>query len=128
MGGAAVLVTGAMQRPPAAAVVSLSAESDPSSLVGLSLHTLSAGAAVSRLTSPTMYVVATGDRYASVEETRATYRATRTAGPCRAAGGLAVSVVPGTLWVPRTSPVALPCDFVSAAEVRAVSRPRLPPA
>lgn len=77
MGGAAVLVAGATLRPPVAAVVSLSGESDPSSVVGLPVHTLNAGAAVTRLTSPTMFVVATDDRYASVEETRAMYRATR---------------------------------------------------
>ena len=79
MGGAAVLVAGAKLRPPVAAVVSLSGESDPSNLVGLPVHTLNAGAAVARLTIPTMFVVATGDRYATVEETRAMYRATRAA-------------------------------------------------
>ena len=79
MGGAAVLVAGATVRPPVAAVVSLSGESDPSSLVGLPGHSLDAGAAVSGLDSPTMYVIATGDHYVSVEETRAMYRATRAA-------------------------------------------------
>jgi pimeloyl-ACP methyl ester carboxylesterase len=79
MGGAAVLVAGAKLRPPVAAVVSLSGESDPSNLVGLPVHTLNAGAAVARLTIPTMFVVATGDRYATVGETRAMYRATRAA-------------------------------------------------
>lgn len=77
MGGAAVLVAGATVRPAVAAVVSLSGETDPSSLVGMPPGTLDAATAAARLTSPAMYVVATGDRYVTVDETRAMHRATR---------------------------------------------------
>lgn len=76
MGATAVLVAGAVIRPPVAAVVSLSGERDLTSLIGLPLN---AGAAVPHLGSPTMYVVATDDSDAPVEETRAMYRATRAA-------------------------------------------------
>jgi pimeloyl-ACP methyl ester carboxylesterase len=55
MGGAAVLIAGTRVQPPVAAVVSLSGETDPTSLV-----------------------VATNDRYVSVEETRAMYQAVKT--------------------------------------------------
>jgi pimeloyl-ACP methyl ester carboxylesterase len=115
MGGAAVLVAGATVRPAVAAVVSLSGESDPSSLVGLPVHSLDAGAAVARLTSPTMYVVATGDRYASVEETRAMYRATRATDKrleilSGASGGLhgwaLLSDFQGQRWTPTAAKVA----------------------
>jgi pimeloyl-ACP methyl ester carboxylesterase len=115
MGGAAVLVAGARVRPPVGAVVSLSGESDPSSLVGLPVHSLDAGAAVARLTSPTMYVVATGDRYASVEETRAMYRATRATDKrleilSGASGGLhgwaLLSDFQGQRWTPTAAKVA----------------------
>jgi len=76
MGGAAVLIAGTRVQPPVAAVVSLSGETDPTSLVGgIPLH---AGAAVKQLAVPTMLVVATNDRYVSVEETRAMYRAVKT--------------------------------------------------
>jgi pimeloyl-ACP methyl ester carboxylesterase len=74
MGGTAVLVAGVTVRPPVAAVVSLSGERDPTNLTGLPLD---AGAAVPHLDAPTMYVVATQDRYVSVDDTRALYRATR---------------------------------------------------
>jgi alpha-beta hydrolase superfamily lysophospholipase len=75
MGGAAVLIAGTRVQPPVAAVVSLSGETDPTSLVGgIPLH---AGAAVKQLAVPTMLVVATHDRYVSVEETRAMYRAVK---------------------------------------------------
>jgi dienelactone hydrolase len=76
MGGAAVLIAGTRVRPPVAAVVSLSGEADPTNLVGG--IPLDAGAAVKRLKVPTMLVVATGDRYAPVGETRAMYRAVTT--------------------------------------------------
>jgi alpha-beta hydrolase superfamily lysophospholipase len=76
MGGAAVLIAGTRVQPPVAAVVSLSAETDPTSLVGG--IPLDAGAAVKRLAVPTMLVVATNDRYVSVTETRAMYRAAST--------------------------------------------------
>ena len=56
-------------------MVSLSGEVDPTSLVGG--IPLNAGAAVKRLAVPTMLVVATNDRYTSVEETRAMYRAVK---------------------------------------------------
>jgi hypothetical protein len=76
MGGTAVLVAGAAIRPPVGAVVSLSGERDLTNLIGLPLN---AGAAVPHLGSPTLYVVATDDSDAPVEETRAMYRATRAA-------------------------------------------------
>jgi alpha-beta hydrolase superfamily lysophospholipase len=76
MGGTAVLVAGASIRPAVAAVVSLSGERDLSALIGLPLN---AGPAVPHLTSPTLYLVATGDSTVSVQETRALYRATRAA-------------------------------------------------
>ena len=76
MGGAAVLIAGTRVQPPVAAVVSLSGEADPTSLVGG--IPLNAGAAVKQLAVPTMFVVATNDRYVSVEETRAMYQAVNT--------------------------------------------------
>jgi dienelactone hydrolase len=69
MGGAAVLIAGTRIQPPVAAVVSVSGETDPTSLVGG--IPLNAGAAAKQLTVPTMLVVATNDRYVSVGETRA---------------------------------------------------------
>jgi hypothetical protein len=60
MGGAAVLIAGTTVPPPVAAVVSLSGETDPTSLVGG--IPLNAGAAVKQLTVATMLVVATNDR------------------------------------------------------------------
>ena len=74
MGGAAVLIAGARLRPRVAAVVALSAEENPTELVGIPLN---AGAAISQLTVPTMFVVATGDPIAPVSQTRAMYRATK---------------------------------------------------
>jgi pimeloyl-ACP methyl ester carboxylesterase len=76
MGATAVLIAGASMRPPPAAVVSLSGERDLTRLIGLPLN---AGAAVGHLTSPTLYLVATGDSDAPVGQTRAMYRATRAA-------------------------------------------------
>jgi pimeloyl-ACP methyl ester carboxylesterase len=75
MGGSAVLIAGTRVRPPVAAVVELSGETDPTSLVGG--IPLDAGAAVGRLAVPSMFVVATNDRYAPVAETRAMYRAAK---------------------------------------------------
>jgi dienelactone hydrolase len=75
MGGAAVLIAGTRVKPPVAAVVSLSGEADPTNLVGG--IPLNAGAVVDQLTVPTMFVVATNDRYASVTETRTMYRAVK---------------------------------------------------
>ena len=75
MGGAAVLIAGTRVKPPVAAVVSLSGERDPTSLVGgISLN---AGATVGQLSVPTMFVVAVNDRYVSVQETRAMYQVVR---------------------------------------------------
>jgi alpha-beta hydrolase superfamily lysophospholipase len=76
MGGAAVLIAGTRVQPPAAAVVSLSGETDPTGLVGG--IPLNAGVAVGELSVPTMLVVATHDRYVSVAETRAMYQAVKT--------------------------------------------------
>jgi dienelactone hydrolase len=76
MGGAAVLIAGTRVRPPVAAVVSLSGEADPTNLVGG--IPLDAGAAVKRLKVPTTLVVASNDRYAPVDQTRAMYRAITT--------------------------------------------------
>jgi alpha-beta hydrolase superfamily lysophospholipase len=75
MGGAAVLIAGTRVQPPPVAVVSVSGETDPTSLVGS--IPLNAGAAVNQLTVPTMLVVATNDRYVSVEETRTMYQAVK---------------------------------------------------
>jgi alpha-beta hydrolase superfamily lysophospholipase len=75
MGGSAVLIAGTRVQPPVTAVVSLSGEADPTSLVGG--IPLNAGAVVAQLRMPTMLVVATNDRYASVDETRAMYRAVK---------------------------------------------------
>lgn len=78
MGGAAALIAGTQVRPPLAAVVSLSGETDPTELVGG--IPLDAGAAVGRLRVPTLFVVAGNDPYVTVEETRAMYRAVRAPG------------------------------------------------
>jgi esterase/lipase len=59
-------------------VVSLSAETDPTSLVGD--IPLNAGAAVTQLRVPTMLMVATNDNYVSVAETRAMYQAVKSGG------------------------------------------------
>jgi alpha-beta hydrolase superfamily lysophospholipase len=75
MGGAAVLIAGTKLQPPVAAVVSLSGEADPTNLVGG--IPLNAAAVVDQLTVPTMFVVATNDRYVSVQETRTMYRAVK---------------------------------------------------
>ena len=56
-------------------MVSLSGEADPTNLVGG--IPLNAGAVVDQLTVPTMFVVATNDRYVSVKETRTMYRAVK---------------------------------------------------
>jgi dienelactone hydrolase len=73
MGGAAALIAGTRVQPSVAAVVSLSGEADPTSLVGG--IALNAGAVAGKLKVPTMFVVATNDHYTSVSETRAMYRA-----------------------------------------------------
>ncbi len=76
MGASAVLIAGTKVRPSVDAVVELSGEVDPTNLVGG--IPLDAGSAVGRLAVPTMFVVATNDRYAPVAETRAMYQAART--------------------------------------------------
>ena len=76
MGGAAALIAGTRVQPPLAAVVSLSGETDPTELVGG--IPLNAGAVVGRLRVPAMFVVATGDRYVTVAETRTMYQAVAT--------------------------------------------------
>jgi dienelactone hydrolase len=78
MGASAVLIAGTRVRPPVAAVVSLSGESDPTNLIGG--IPLNAGAVVDQLRVPTMFVVATHDNYASVADTRAMYRAVKAGG------------------------------------------------
>ena len=78
MGGAAVLIAGTRVQPPVAAVVPLSAETDPTNLVGG--IPLDAGAGVKQLAVPTMLAVATNDRYVSVAETRAMYQAVKVRG------------------------------------------------
>ena len=75
MGGAAALIAGTRVQPSVAAVVSLSGEADPTSLVGG--IALNAGAVAGKLKVPTMFVVATNDHCASVSETRAMYRAVK---------------------------------------------------
>jgi dienelactone hydrolase len=75
MGGSAVLIAGTRVKPPVAAVVSLSGEADPTNLVGG--IPLNAGAVMGQLRVPTMFVVATNDRYASVQETRTMYQAVK---------------------------------------------------
>jgi dienelactone hydrolase len=76
MGASAVLIAGTRVRPSVDAVVELSGEVDPTNLVGG--IPLDAGSAVRRLAVPTMFVVATNDRYAPLAETRAMYQAART--------------------------------------------------
>jgi len=76
MGAAAVLIAATRIRPPVAAVAELSGEADPTNLVGG--IPLDAGAVVNRLDVPAMFVVATNDRYAPVDETRAMYQAAKT--------------------------------------------------
>jgi len=76
MGAAAVLIAGTTVRPPVAAVAELSGEANPTGLVGG--IPLDAGAVVKRLDVPSMFVVATNDGYAPVDETRAMYKAAKT--------------------------------------------------
>jgi dienelactone hydrolase len=76
MGGSAALIAATRVQPPVAAVVSLSAEANPTSLLHIPLN---AQAAVQQLTVPAMFVVANLDQYTTVEETRAMYQADKTA-------------------------------------------------
>jgi alpha-beta hydrolase superfamily lysophospholipase len=76
MGGSAALIAATRAQPPVDAVISLSGEANPTSLLHIPLN---AQAAVRRLTVPAMFVVADLDQYTSVEETRAMYRIDHTA-------------------------------------------------
>jgi dienelactone hydrolase len=77
MGGSAALIAATRVQPAVAAVVSLSGEANPTTLLHLPLN---ARAAVPRLTVPAMFVVANLDQYTSVAETRAMYQAAKTTG------------------------------------------------
>jgi dienelactone hydrolase len=76
MGGSAALIAATRVQPPVDAVVELSGQANPTSLLGIPLN---ARAVVQQLTVPTMFVVANLDQYASVDETRAMYQADKTA-------------------------------------------------
>jgi pimeloyl-ACP methyl ester carboxylesterase len=76
-GGAAVLVAAPMLRPSPAGVVSLSGEADLRPILGSS-YPLNALAAVPRLRSPLLLLVARGDSYISVPGTRSLLRAAGT--------------------------------------------------
>jgi alpha-beta hydrolase superfamily lysophospholipase len=77
MGGSAALIAATRIQPPVDAVVSLSGEANPTSLLHLPLN---ARAAAGRLTVPAMFVVANDDQFTTVAETRAMYQAAKTAG------------------------------------------------
>jgi pimeloyl-ACP methyl ester carboxylesterase len=74
MGGSAALIAATRARPPVDAVVALSGEANPTTLLHLPLN---ARAAVPQLTVPAMFVVANLDQYTSVDETRAMYQAAK---------------------------------------------------
>jgi dienelactone hydrolase len=76
MGGSAALIAATRIQPPVDAVVSLSGEANPTSLLRLPLN---ARAAAGRLSVPAMFVVANDDQYTTVAETRAMYQAAKTA-------------------------------------------------
>jgi alpha-beta hydrolase superfamily lysophospholipase len=76
MGGSAALIAATRAQPPVDAVVSLSGEANPTSLLHIPLN---ARAAAGQLTVPAMFVVANLDQYTSVDETRAMYQAAKTA-------------------------------------------------
>jgi dienelactone hydrolase len=76
MGGSAALIAATRVQPPVDAVVELSGEANPTSLIHIPLN---AQAAVQQLTVPAMFVVANLDQYTTVEETRAMYQADKTA-------------------------------------------------
>jgi alpha-beta hydrolase superfamily lysophospholipase len=76
MGGSAALIAATRVQPPVDAVVSLSGEANPTSLIHIPLN---AQAAVGLLTVPAMFVIANLDQYTTVEETRAMYQADKTA-------------------------------------------------
>jgi alpha-beta hydrolase superfamily lysophospholipase len=85
MGGSAALIAGTRVQPPIDAVISLSGEANPTSLLHIPLN---ARAAAQELTVPAMYVVANLDQDTSVQETRAMYRAAK-------AGDKRLIVLPG---------------------------------
>jgi dienelactone hydrolase len=76
MGGSAALIAATRVKPAVDAVVALSGEANPTSLLRIPLN---ARAAVQQLTVPAMFVVANLDQYTSVDETRAMYQADKTA-------------------------------------------------
>ena len=76
MGGSAALIAATRVQPPIDAVISLSGEANPTSLLHLPLN---ARAAVQQLTVPAMFVVADLDQLISVDETRAMYQTEKTA-------------------------------------------------
>lgn len=76
MGGSAALIAATRVQPPIDAVIELSGEANPTSLLHIPLN---AHAAVQKLTVPAMFVVANYDQYTSVDETRAMYQADKTA-------------------------------------------------
>jgi dienelactone hydrolase len=76
MGGSAALIAATRAQPAVDAVVELSGEANPTSLLHIPLN---AKAAVQQLTVPAMFVVANLDQYTTVEETRAMYQEDKTA-------------------------------------------------
>ena len=76
IGGSAALIAATRVQPPIDAVISLSGEANPTSLLHLPLN---ARAAVQQLTVPAMFVVANLDQYTSVDETRAMYQTDKSA-------------------------------------------------
>ena len=76
MGGSAALIAATRVQPPVDAVIELSGEANPTSLLHIPLN---ARAAVPQLTVPAMFVVANLDQYTTVDETRAMYQADKTA-------------------------------------------------
>jgi dienelactone hydrolase len=76
MGGTAALIAATRVQPPIDAVISLSGEANPTSLMNLPLN---ARAAIQQLTAPAMFVVANLDQYTTVDETRAMYQTDKSA-------------------------------------------------
>jgi dienelactone hydrolase len=75
MGGSAALIAATRVQPAVDAVVELSGQANPTSLLHIPLN---AQAAVQQLTVPAMFVVANLDQLTSVDETRAMYQADKT--------------------------------------------------
>lgn len=76
MGGSAALIAATRVQPSIDAVVELSGEANPTSLLHIPLN---AQATVQQLTVPAMFVVANLDQFTSVDETRAMHQADKTA-------------------------------------------------